>query len=66
MAQFDSSLAGHISKYRNAGKGNPSYSSKNGHDNLIGLMNDKVYSAIVEVIRTAGYQVLQFIFQLYT
>lgn len=55
VAQFDPFLAGHISKYGNAGKSNPSYLSKTICDELIGLMSDKVHSAIVDEISTAGY-----------
>ncbi|KAG6927675.1 zinc finger MYM-type containing 1, partial [Chelydra serpentina] len=55
VAQFDPFLAGHISKYGNAGKGSPSYLSKTICDELIGLMSDKVRSAIVDEISTAGY-----------
>ncbi|KAH1177145.1 hypothetical protein KIL84_010847 [Mauremys mutica] len=54
VVQFDPFLAGHISKYGNAGKGNPSYLSKTICDELIGLMSNKVRSAIVDEISTAG------------
>ncbi|CAM5107513.1 unnamed protein product [Eretmochelys imbricata] len=55
VAQFDPFLAGHISKYGNAGKGNPSYLSKTICDELISLMSDNIRSAIVDEISTAGY-----------
>uniref|UniRef100_A0A8C3HPZ8 Uncharacterized protein n=1 Tax=Chrysemys picta bellii TaxID=8478 RepID=A0A8C3HPZ8_CHRPI len=55
VAQFDPFLAGPISKYGNAGKGNPLYLSKTICDELIGLMSDKVRLAIVDEISTAGY-----------
>ncbi|KAG6934570.1 zinc finger MYM-type containing 1, partial [Chelydra serpentina] len=55
VAQFDPFLAGHSSKYGNAGKGNPSYLSKTLCDELIGLLSDNVRSAIVDEIGTAGY-----------
>ena len=47
VTQFDRFLAGHISKYGNASKGNPSYLSKTACDELIYLLSERVRSAIV-------------------
>ena len=55
VAQFDPFLAGHISKYGNAGKGNPSYLSKTVCDELIYLLSRRVRSAIVNELNTAKY-----------
>ena len=55
ISQFDLFSAGHISKYRNSGNGNPSYLSKTTCEELIQLMAQMVYSIFVGEIKSSGY-----------
>ncbi|XP_032890687.1 zinc finger MYM-type protein 1-like [Amblyraja radiata] len=55
ISQFDPFLAAHISRYGNAGKGNPSYLSKMICEELIELMAKKVHSVIIDEINVSGY-----------
>lgn len=55
ISQFDPFLAGHIAKYGNSGKGNPSYLSKTICDELIQLMAQKIHEAIIEEVKSSGY-----------
>ena len=55
IAQFGRFLAGHISKYGNAGEGNPSYLSKTACDEVIYLLSERVRSAIVHELNTAKH-----------
>lgn len=55
ISQFDPFLAAHISRYGNAGKGNPSYLSKTICEELIELMAKKVHSVIIDKINVSGY-----------
>ncbi|XP_038637303.1 zinc finger MYM-type protein 1-like [Scyliorhinus canicula] len=55
ISQFDPFLAGHILKYGNSGKGNPSYLSKTTCEELIQLMAQKVHALIVDEVKSSGY-----------
>ena len=55
ISQFDPFLAGHISKYGNSGKGNPSYLSKTTCEELIQLMAQKVHALIVDEVKSSRY-----------
>ncbi len=55
ISQFDPFLAGHIFKYGNSGKGNPSYLSKTASEDLIQLMAQKVHALIVDEVKSFGY-----------
>ena len=55
ISQFDPFLAGHISKYGNSGKGNPSYLSKTTYKELIQQMALKVNALIVHEVKIVGY-----------
>ncbi len=53
--QFDPFLAGHILKYENSGKGNPSYLSKTTCEELIQLIAQKVHALIVDEVKSSRY-----------
>ena len=55
ISQFDPFLTGHISKYGNSGKGNPSYLSKTTFEELIQLIAQKVHVLIVDKVKPSGY-----------
>lgn len=55
ISQFDPFLAGHITKYGNSAKGNPSYLSKATCEELIQLMAQKVHTLIVDKVKSSGY-----------
>ncbi len=55
ISQFDPFLAGHILKYGNSGKGNPSYLSKTTCEELLQLMAQKVHALIVDEVKSFGY-----------
>ena len=55
ISQFDPFLAAHISRYGNAGRGNPSYLPKTICEELIELIAKKVHSVIFDEVNAAGY-----------
>lgn len=55
IAEFDSFLATHLSKYGNPGKGKTSYISYQTYEQFICIMAEEVLKTIIQEIKTARY-----------
>lgn len=55
VSQFDPFLKEHITRFGNAGRGNPSYLSSTICEEFVNLMGDKVLSEIINQIKLAKY-----------
>jgi len=55
VAEYDSFLSQHISKYGNSGKGNTSHLSFYTYEQFISIMSEKVIETIIKEVKTATY-----------